>query len=92
MPLEECQKGVKEEEAKQKAIEAVCSGSVAEPKASPGNLCVYEAVGETHTMLFEKIVHLDSEEAGASTVGAILKMVPEEEEGTAYGAWAVTEK
>ncbi len=93
VPLEECEKEVKEEEAQQKAIEAVCPGSVEEPKAIPGNLCVYEAENNG-LMFFEKIMKLTSnpQEEGASTAGALLKMTPQEEEGFAWGAWAVTEK
>ena len=68
------------------------AGTSTEPKASPGNLCVYEAVD--NSMFFEKITRLTgSQEAGASTTGALINMVFEEEvEGFAWGAWAVTEK
>ena len=91
VPLEECEKEVKEEEAKQKAIEAACPGSVEEPKATPGNLCVYES--DNASMLLDGIAKLNRKgEAGASTAGALLNMEPLEEEGDAWGAWAVTEK
>ncbi len=67
------------------------AGSAAEPKASPGNLCVYEA--RNKDMILEEVIKLTQPvEAGASTTGALLKVVPEEEEGYAYGTWAVTEK
>ncbi len=68
------------------------AGTVAEPKASPGNLCVYE----THdtAVEYEGIIQAASskQEEGASTTGALLKMRPEEEEAFAWGTWAVSEK
>ena len=65
------------------------AGTSAEPKASPGNLCVYEArnVG----MRFYNILQSgnQTEEGGASTTGAVLFMKGEEE-ARADGTWAVT--
>lgn len=66
------------------------AGTAEEPKASPGNLCVYEA--ERASIAFEEIMKLTLSEAGASTTGALLKVTPEGEEGFAFGTWAVTEK
>ena len=68
------------------------AGTVVEPKASPGNLCVYEA--QDLFMIFQKITKLTaSREPGASTTGALLEWEPAEEEASyANGTWAVTEK
>ena len=71
------------------------AGTDAEPKASPGNLCVYEAVSKD--ILLEGIIRPTYNpghgyEAGTSTTGALMRAFPEEEEGYAFGTWAVTEK
>ncbi len=72
------------------------AGTAAEPKASPGNLCVY-----TTLYHFVEYVAISKSgeghnEAGASTTGALLGIRPVEEEPgenpSAFGTWAVTEK
>lgn len=66
-----------------------CPGSSSEPKAEPGNVCIYQSGG----------VHLESGEAFGTpdtTSGVALFFFLEEEageffeEGSAYGSWAVT--
>ena len=71
------------------------AGTAAEPKASPGNLCVYT----THYHFVEYVAISKSgeglNEAGASTTGALLGIRPEDEPGAnaaAFGTWAVTEE
>jgi hypothetical protein len=64
-------------------------GTVADPTAEPGNLCVYAA--SDLFLLFDAIEQAASptEEAGASTTGALL-LFKGEEEASARGSWAVT--
>ncbi len=65
-------------------------GTAAEPKASPGNLCVYMASndGDTGSAIYETGAR---RKRGASTTGAFLRI--EAEEGSeAWGTWVVAEK
>jgi hypothetical protein len=67
-------------------------GTAAEPKASPGNLCVYMAhnTGDAGGGIDEP--GSTRAEPGASTTGAVLKIAVNEEGSEAWGTWAVTEK
>ena len=65
------------------------AGTAEEPKASPGNLCVY--TGFAREVEYEGIETV-SRTAGTSTTGAVLKMRPKLEEAKALGTWAVSEK
>jgi hypothetical protein len=60
-----------------------CEGSVAEPTATSGNLCVYSSAASP-----ENIVRAADFELGADTAGALLELG--EQHGTASGTWAVT--
>jgi Collagen triple helix repeat (20 copies) len=66
------------------------AGTAEDPKASPGNLCVYEARSGGGGMTFQFIEKSGSEAEGASTAGAILVMKGGAE-SFAWGTWAVTE-
>ena len=77
-----------------------CPGTIAEPAATPGNLCVYqrhaqgvkldgEGFSEALILLPNQGVELLDQ--GATTSGALLFMIREGEEPVfAYGTWAVT--
>jgi hypothetical protein len=72
-------------------------GSVEKPKASPGNLCVFEgaANGDIEPSKLGAIKDpskVFTEAPGAGTSGALIFMSPHEESlsGTAWGTWAVT--
>jgi hypothetical protein len=64
-------------------------GTAADPTAEPGNLCVYATLNAF--LPFDAIEQAGSstEEAGASTTGALL-LLKGEEEAIARGTWAVT--
>jgi hypothetical protein len=64
------------------------AGSAEDPKASPGNLCVYEIHNIEH-MTFTRLDKSGAEVEGASTAGAILVMQGGEA-ASAWGTWAVT--
>ncbi len=72
-----------------------CKGTVEEPTAEPGNLCIYSQALGSNTALFKTLVTQNpekgAEEPGAGTTGAllVLKVTKEEEEGD--GTWAVRE-
>ncbi len=74
---------------------AACPGSVAEPQAEEGNLCVYAKLASGLKEAFE-IFSPNAEppllggELGAGTTGAGLLSPFEESGGLAYGTWAVT--
>ncbi len=77
---------VKFEEA---APEPGCTGGTAEePKADPGNLCVYVGGAES-AFPFISINNPGTEAPGAGTTGAILQLNGAAEE-SALGTWAVT--
>ncbi len=82
MPLEECQKGVEGRRSEAESNRSSVLRQRRGTEASPGNLCVYEAVGETFIpcSLKRSCIWIRKKQAHP-TVGAILKMVPEEEEG-----------
>jgi Collagen triple helix repeat (20 copies) len=67
-------------------LPAGCKGKVAEPKANPGNLCVFEEAAFNVEILAPKIT--------AGTAGAWVAIaVPDfEEPYAAFGSWAVTAK
>ncbi len=71
-----------------------CTGSTREPKAAPGNLCIYEDTRSSHVAgpinNFGGITKVGAEEPGAGKAGAILKLGLTEAGGFAYGSWAVT--
>jgi hypothetical protein len=65
-----------------------CTGGTAEePKADPGNLCVYQGGGPQFT--FVSLNNPGTEAPGAGTTGAILQLNGAEE-SSALGTWAVT--
>jgi hypothetical protein len=67
-------------------------GTAAEPKASPGNLCVYMADNSDDA---GDGIHRSGSTGsgpGASTTGAVLLIEVLEEDSEAWGTWAVTEK
>ena len=77
-------------EAPYKAIEAVCPGTVAAPKAPPGSLCVYENISLEAT--FNAILVASGLSVGADTAGFLLQyQVVAGELKKAWGTWAVTE-
>jgi hypothetical protein len=72
-------------------------GSVEKPKASPGNLCVFEDVAMSEIEPFGFGAIKDPSQVltsapGASVGGALIMMLPHEGSlsGTAWGTWAVT--
>ena len=75
-----------------------CAGTVAEPKATSGHLCVYTALLQSASFIsalepeFKSIGLLDGgpTEGGASTSGARLLFGSEGAPNTGYGSWAVT--
>jgi hypothetical protein len=83
-----------------------CQGSVEEPTAAPGNLCVYETFGlgwnealELQPYQFKPTPPgenqgggIEFEPAGAGVSGAIVIMIPDSTNGphVAEGSWAVT--
>lgn len=76
---------------------ALCPGSVAEPKAVPGNLCVYYgALETTNSIEEEQAIALHglnasgSFEGGAGTSGAIMTVFGVPAGGHGWGSWAVT--
>jgi Collagen triple helix repeat (20 copies) len=64
-----------------------CPGTAEDPKAIPGDLCVYQ--GKNSGMSFVRIDKSSKNEEGASPAGAILTMKGGAEE-EAWGTWAVT--
>jgi hypothetical protein len=64
-------------------------GTVAQPSAEPGNLCVYEAHNPFMTFYAIHRPDNEGEQSGASQAGALL-ILRGEEESTAWGTWAVT--
>jgi hypothetical protein len=76
-------------------VSTECKGTVEEPSAEPGNLCIYSQALGANTSLFKTLVTQNpekgAEEPGAGTTGALLvfKVTAEEEEGD--GTWAVRE-
>lgn len=76
---------------------AECPGTVAEPAASPGNLCVYKQFSngliDSGVQIFvpgKGPSSIPGGEAGAGTTGAGLFMGAEEGGGIGWGTWAVT--
>ena len=92
------------EEVEQHTAPAECPGTVAEPKAAAGYLCVYEKlsfgfeVRPNTTTAFVKItspggllpVQGGVEGAGVSGAEISVSVSPSEEEATGWGSWAVT--
>lgn len=70
--------------------EGVCTGSVTEPTAPEGELCIYWT--EMEGLTFQRTVALDGASAnGASKPGTVMIFKEIQEEAYAYGSWAVTE-
>jgi hypothetical protein len=75
------------------AHEAECPGSVADPKAIPGDLCVYARLLNQLALaqILTPVGANEPVEPGAATSGAMLLFnVTSEEAGSAFGTWAVT--
>jgi hypothetical protein len=72
------------------------SGTSAEPKAAPGNLCIYEIVAEPATPEEEFAINPEEksrvELQGAGKSGTILHWEGLSTETLAYGVWVVTQK
>ncbi len=80
---------------------ASCPGTVAEPAATPGNLCIYQrhAEGARDISGFTEAIIRPANAApegpgaltpGAATTGALISLIKEEEKPVfAYGTWAV---
>jgi hypothetical protein len=75
---------------------AQCPGTVANPKAAVGDLCVYAGSPKTLEPAVNGVIHDPSAEVpivekGAARSGALLTFSTEEESGAfAFGTWAVT--
>jgi Collagen triple helix repeat (20 copies) len=68
-----------------------CPGSAEEPKAEPGNLCVYTAESfNIKSAYIGKPYGAGVGAFGAGTSGALLAMEGTGEPSVGYGAWAVT--
>ncbi len=71
------------------------AGSAAEPKASPGDLCVYTTYDKHVEYVGISMSGEGLGRPGASTTGALLEIRPENEKGgalpEAIGTWALTE-
>jgi len=79
-----------------------CPGTAEKPTAKAGNLCVYQTFASglkttaeplAEAIIFYKLVGIQStENQGANTSGAILRLVPNAENTPrfAFGSWAVT--
>lgn len=68
---------------------AACPGSKEEPKAAPGNLCVYEGSAFGNEFISEGKPEGGTGE-GAGQVGVVMVFGNEEANGFAVGDWAVT--
>ncbi len=68
-----------------------CLGTAAEPKAAPGNLCIY-TYEEAGTFLLgnEQIADPGSSAEGAGKAGALLTVLIPAKASNAFGTWAVT--
>ena len=64
-------------------------GTAAEPKADPGNLCVYAPLG-SHGGIERIILAAATSASGASRSGALLLLAPLNNTAIAFGTWAVT--
>lgn len=67
-----------------------CPGTVANPSAASGNLCIYAAVEKHVEQLLQFNPGTPGESAGADVFGTIVRMTSTGEAGAAYGTWAVT--
>jgi hypothetical protein len=65
-----------------------CLGSVLEPIAAPGNLCIY-AGGQNGYTTTNQLIAKPNDAPGASTSGAILKFFNAEPQAEGKGSWAV---
>ncbi len=68
---------------------AECTGSTFEPKAEAGNLCIYENQSSEASYVSSKSLGGNAVEGVAST-GTLITFKTTEEEGVAFGTWAVT--
>jgi hypothetical protein len=66
-----------------------CLGTAAEPKANPGNLCMYTASENVLEITSESIVSPIGEAPGAATAGAVVRLTSAEQ-ASGIGTWAVT--
>lgn len=79
------------EEAGEQVTSTVCTGTVAEPLADPGHLCVYTGEIFNAVLINAFIVKAAaSEPSGASTSGAVLKFFLSGAAANGVGTWAVT--
>jgi hypothetical protein len=67
-----------------------CPGSVGDPEAEPGNLCVYGSGAEN--VLWVGIIKVEIEALGASTAGALILFTPSGDNANGFGTWAVSEE
>jgi hypothetical protein len=67
-----------------------CPGSAVEPKAEPGNLCIYTGVELEIASSDADIVNPATGSSGAATTGARLEFGGQSLEAGAAGTWAVT--
>jgi hypothetical protein len=70
-------------------VSTVCTGTVENPKAQPGNLCVYAAEA-VHALLFNGSIVSPSGGASAGKAGALMQVNLQGFNPHANGAWAVT--
>jgi hypothetical protein len=79
------------EKLTEEVVSVACTGSAAEPKAKPGNLCIYAHEVEnvlTISGLFTQ--NPGTREDGVGTTGALQEFVVTAVEAKGYGTWAVT--
>jgi hypothetical protein len=69
-----------------------CPGTAATPEAISGHLCIYANALINAVMLsnFNSIIGAGSGTPGASTAGAVMRLLNVEAGATGYGTWAVT--
>jgi hypothetical protein len=68
-----------------------CPGTAAEPKASPGNLCVYAGEDENHEIyIFHTYNPTGEGGQDPGKTGVVFAFLGGEKFGLAYGTWAVT--
>jgi Collagen triple helix repeat (20 copies) len=81
---------VTQEEVTNKTAPAQCPGTVEEPKATAGNLCVYVGVDVVEHVKVEAVEKDTAFENGAGKNGAVLYTVGTGNPSGAWGTWAVT--
>jgi hypothetical protein len=77
-----------------KRSSTTCLGTATAPTAEPGNLCIYASLfnGTSPSISSRDILKLVGQPgiSGASTVGAVLRIIEPEERTYGRGTWAVT--